>query len=451
MPASPSPQHLPDRQALQACARRDVLWLAALALILRLAYLWLGTREQSLSDMSMWANDTGNYLSAASFWLSGDPAGAQALLLAGPGYSLVLAVFQTLFAGAVLWPALLLNLLFGCAAPVVVYLLAVELTGRRAEALGAGLIAAASVTSLSVSTSILSDQPFFTLHALSLLWFVLGWKNNCTRWFVLAGMTAGVATWIRVMGQVWPVVFLFIATLVALLESSPSNWMRWRRSLWTPGILLVLILGWSSYNYSRHGLFTLTSNGARSAWLYLGARALSMNTPGLDVETARDQISAELERVAGPEHSEVAMYRYSAERITELGREHPGWLVRAFAHNVKENLQESNYDLYRQLPQCKSALDVFTRQARDHLNEGAFFGALIGIFLLMKERNHLAWITLGATLAVFTLITGFSFWQGSRLHYPAEMAWSILLSYFLIATAQWIRRRFFLRHKTVPA
>lgn len=420
---------------------RDVGGLALLALILRLLFLWLGTRAQTLTEMSMWANDTRNYLSAASFWLSGDSAGAQALLLAGPGYSLVLALIQMLFAGSVLWPALLLNLLFGCAAPVVVYYLAIELAGRRAVALGAGLITAASVTSLSVSTSILSDQPFFTLHALSLLWFVLGWKNNRTRWFVLAGITAGVATWIRVMGQAWPVVFLFIATLSTVLDSSPSSWVRWRRSLWTPAILLAFILAWSSYNYSRHGLFTLTSNGARSAWLYLGARALAMNTPGLDPETARDQISAELEQVAGPEQSEVAMYRYSAERITELGREHPGWLVRAFAHNVKENLQESNYDLYRQLPQCRTALDVFTRQARDHLNEWAFLGALLGTVLLMKARNHLAWITLGATLSVFTLITGFSFWQGSRLHYPAEMAWSILLSYFAVSTVEWVRKR----------
>ena len=135
------------RPAPARWVRSDLWWLAGLALLLRLTFLWLGTREQSLADMSMWANDTRNYLSAASFWLSGDPAGAQAMLLAGPGYALLLAVFQILFAGAVLWPALVLNLLFGCAAPVVLYVLASELTGRRTVALGAGLISAVSVTS----------------------------------------------------------------------------------------------------------------------------------------------------------------------------------------------------------------------------------------------------------------------------------------------------------------
>jgi hypothetical protein len=236
-------------------------------------------------------------------------------------------------------------------------------------------------------------------------------------------------------------VFVFIATVLILMEPTPRSWTRWRRSLWTPAILLVFVLTWSAYNYAHHGLFTLTSNGARSAWLYLGARALAMNTPGLDTETARDQIAADLETQAGPSQSEADMYRYSASRITELTRQHPGWVVRAFIHNVKENLQESNYDLYRQLPQCKTALDLFTRQARDHLNEWSFVGALLGLALLIKQKNHLAWVTLGCTLAIFTFVTGFSFWQGSRLHYPAEMAWSILLSFFLTSAAQWLRGR----------
>ena len=46
----------------------------------------------------------------------------------------------------------------------------------------------------------------------------------------------------------------------------------------------------------------------------------------------------------------------------------------------------------------------------------------------------LAWIVLGATFAAFTLLIGFSFWQGSRLHFPAEMAWSFLLAYLLVVS-----------------
>jgi hypothetical protein len=191
-------------------------------------------------------------------------------------------------------------------------------------------------------------------------------------------------------------------------------------------------VSWSAINYSRYGIFTLTTNSARSAWLYLGARALGMHTPGLDTETARAQIAEELENETGPAHSEVDQYRLSLSRIRELTQSHPWWVCSAFAHNVKENVQESNYDLYRQLPQMKSTLDVFTRQARDWLNDWIFWGSAAGLVLLVRHRRHLAWILTGLTFLVFTVVTGFSFWQGSRLHYPAEMAWSILLSYAIV-------------------
>ncbi|MEE8577705.1 MAG: hypothetical protein V3T31_10655, partial [candidate division Zixibacteria bacterium] len=45
------------------------------------------------------------------------------------------------------------------------------------------------------------------------------------------------------------------------------------------------------------------------------------------------------------------------------------------------------------------------------------------------QRRFSAFVILGATFVSFTLLLGLSFWQGSRLHYPAEMAWAVLLPY----------------------
>lgn len=423
------------------CIQRDIWILAGLALVLRLVYLWLGLNTQPLSEVCLWAHDSRNYVSVAGFWLTGDPAGEQVMLLYGPGYGLILAALQAAFLGSPMWPALCLNILLGCAAPVVVYLTALVLLRKRSVALCAGLFSCISVTSLSVSTSLLSDQPFFTLHSLAVLMFVLGWKQGQARWFVAAGLAAGVATWIRVMGQVWPLVFVFVALLLARVEGGQGKWRRFGRTLWTPAILLLFILGWSAWNYSRHGIFTLTTNGARSAWLYLGARALAMNTPGLDTETARAQLAEDLQRNADPAHAELDMYRLSVRRFGELLQSHPWWVARAYVHNVVENVQESNYDVYQQLPQYKRELDIFTRQARDWGNDWIFWGSAVGLILLVRARQHLAWVVLGTTFAVFTLVTGFSFWQGSRLHYPAEMAWSILLSFSIITVATWIHTR----------
>lgn len=421
----------------QVCYR-DLWLLAALALVLRLGYLVLGLQTLDIEGVTMWAHDTGIYLSIAQYWISGDPFGEQMLFLGGPGYGALLAFSQLLF-GQTPWPPLVLNLLLGCAAPVIVYLTAMLLVDRRPVALLSGLLVCVSWTGVSVSLSLLTDQPFYTLHALAILMFVLGLKTDETRWYVASGITAGVATYIRTMGQVWPVVFVFTALLFVLTIERRARWRRFARSLWAPAILLALVLVWSSVNYSRYGVFTFTGNGPRAAWQYLGARALAMNTPGLTTEEARDGIAADLDAaVVNSELPQIDIYHICRRKSSQLLSEHPAWVLRAFIHNVWENVRVSNNHLYVQLPQFKPLWDVLTRAARETINPWIFWGSLIGLVLLLVDRQRLAWIVLGPTYAVFTLLMGFSFWQGSRLHLPAEMAWSILLAYVLIRLREWL-------------
>jgi hypothetical protein len=53
--------------------------------------------------------------------------------------------------------------------------------------------------------------------------------------------------------------------------------------------------------------------------------------------------------------------------------------------------------------------------------------SLVGTVLLAIDgRGAAAWI-LGSHYVVFTLFCGSSFWQGSRLHMTAEIAWAILV------------------------
>jgi hypothetical protein len=58
-----------------------------------------------------------------------------------------------------------------------------------------------------------------------------------------------------------------------------------------------------------------------------------------------------------------------------------------------------------------------------------FLGSLIGIAYLYFDKNYLAAVFLGLTLAYFTFLAGFSFWQGSRIYFPSGMASSTLLVY----------------------
>jgi 4-amino-4-deoxy-L-arabinose transferase-like glycosyltransferase len=224
--------------------RRDLWSLAWLALLIRLVFLLLSLQTQDISGVSMWADDSQTYMRVADYWLSGDEFGKQRMLIAGPGYGMVLAGLRLVF-GTNPWPPLLLNLTLGVLAPIVVYMLAMLLIRRRSVALLAGTISCISWTSVSLSVSQLTDQPFFTLHALALLLFVVGLQTDRTRWFVIAGVVAGIATYIRALGQVWPVVFAFITILFALTHPRPGRWRAFVRALWTSVILLLMIAGWS--------------------------------------------------------------------------------------------------------------------------------------------------------------------------------------------------------------
>ena len=425
---------------------RDLWILAGVALVLRLVFLWLGAQTHSVADVSMWAADTRNtFFSIAQYWLNGDLVGEQKLLLGGPGYGLILAGFQLVF-GDSLWPPLLLSLALGCLAPVVIYLLSMALLDRRSVAILAALFVCISETGISMSVSLLTDQPFYTLHALALLMFVVGLKSDRVGWFVSAGIMASVATYIRALGQVWPIVFTLMALAFCVLQPSKLRWRCFRRSLWTPVILLICVLAWSSVNYSKFGVFTFTSNGVRATWLYMATKAVGMNTPDRKPWEFLEEQGVIIDSLERLERGGEVSYRYSRDRLLELARTHPTWLVRSFFHNVKNNLQAPNYVLNRQVPQLKPVWDVYFRQARDHLNEWMFFGSLIALFMLYRDKNHTAWIILGMTFVVFTLMTGFTYNEGSRLQFPAEMAFSILLAYFFVRSREvvsaWLGSRF---------
>jgi hypothetical protein len=141
----------------------------------------------------------------------------------------------------------------------------------------------------------------------------------------------------------------------------------------------------------------------------------------------------------GPDdQEEVAKYINARRLFTQLATDHPGWLVTSYLHIVWENIRASNYPLHRQIPQFERLLQVMTRQARDAFNGWFFYGSLAGLFMLIRDRRRTAWIVLGPTFLAFTALVGFSFWQGSRLHYPAEMAWAILLAYALVRFIDWL-------------
>ena len=136
----------------------------------------------------------------------------------GPGYGLLLAAVETL-TGSDLVAPVILNLLLGSLAPVLVYLLARELFENRAIAPIAGTIGTLSLTSIALSSQILSDQPFFTIHAGALLAFVKGIKSTRIHWFLAAGTLGAWGACVKSVGEPW--IYLFVA-IILLMPRPPA-------------------------------------------------------------------------------------------------------------------------------------------------------------------------------------------------------------------------------------
>ncbi len=401
-----------------------VLFLVALSL--RLGYLLLAVRHLTMERFWHYANDTNLYMMVAEHLQSSQLMGDYGLLRIGPGYALILATIQTVFGQDPVFP-ILFSLLMGCLAPVFVYLLAWYVTQNRAVAFISGFFSAVSLTSVALSCHILTDQPFFTFHVAALTCFALGFRTAKVRWFVAAGLVAGFAAYIRPVGQLWPWLFFLIPLILPLQDRFSSRKEMLKRALLTAVVMLVMVWGWSARNYVLYDQFTFGNNGMLTVRSCLIAQVTAEHTDGMDVVKYRE-IWEEEDGDRDPERFAGAAGRAKV-RVLEAFREYPGPMVRAYFRNVETNFKAANYYALRQVPQLSDFMLWLNTAVHKWLGYLVLIASLAGLVLMWRIKLHLAAVTLGVTYFYFTLILGASFWQGSRLHYPAEMAWAILVTY----------------------
>lgn len=404
---------------------RHLLLVWAMALTLRVIYLILTVLHLGAEQLATYAADSEVYLTVARHILSYDPMGDYAILRVGPGYGLIIAGIQTAFGANPLW-VIAFNVVMGSLAPVLVYFLAFRLTRIRIVALLAGLISAVSMTSVALSCNILTDQPFFTVHVAGMVCLAKGFTNGRIKWFIASGLLAGAAVFIRSAAMYWPFLLLLIPLVIPVPKRFPSRWAIFSRVTIAAGIILVLIAGWSYRNDLKHGLFTFGTNGMLTIRSCLGAKAIVENTDENDLIKLRESWEGE----DGDRTDEyVKAYGRAKDRFEKIFSEHPGWVTKAYLETVWSNVRAGNHFPLGQIPALKTFWEILIKIHERWLGIVVFFASLAGIICLFIDRRYFAAMLLGLTFAYFTLLSGFSFWQGSRIYFPAEMAWSILIVY----------------------
>lgn len=399
----------------------SVIW--AVALVLRVAYFLVGASYLGLHNFEHFAPDTQVYLDVAQHILSWHPTGDYAILRVGPGYGAMIAAVQYIFGPNLVWP-IISNILLGSLAPVLIYLLAWLVIPRRIVAVISGLLVAVSTTAVSLSTNILTDQPFFTLQLAALVCFAAGFKNGRMRWFIASGLLAGAAVFVRSMSQLYPLIFLIIPLIIPFPNRS-ERLKRLGGAAVAAGIMLLLILAWSYRNHVKHDIFTFGTNGALTVRSCLGAKTIVDHTDEDDIIALRERWEA----VDGDRTDEYALaYSRAIDRFLDILREHPGWVLESYAEIVWGNIRAGNYFPAQQLP-FPSLWQAMRRIQEGWLGAIVYLFALVGFAFLILDKYYFAAALLGGTLFYFTLLSGFSFWQGSRIYFPAEMVWPILAVY----------------------
>lgn len=397
--------------------------LFLVAATLRIIYLLIAANHLGMSKFWNICPDTGTYWIVANEFLGGDPMGQYALFRVGPGYGAILAVIRTLFGSDPL-PSLLFSVVMGALAPVAIYLLAWSIFRNRFLAVVAGGISAFSLTSISLSCHILTDQPYFTLQCFSLYLLVEAIRRRQTSWFVWAGLLTGVAALVRPSGQLWPVLFLVIPALLPLPSAYTSRRQLIGRALLAGAAAIVLTTAWSARNYAVNDVFTFGSNGILTLRNVMVAQVMTDGEPK-QIYELRDQFALE-DGDYGPDFR--VAYDRASDRVKKAFAADPGKFVHWYLVNLWQNIIAPNFLAHNELAPLGPLNDILLE--RTYLI--SIFLALLSVSaigLLAIERRFSAFLVIGLTYGYFTVLMGLTSWQGSRLHYPAEMAWVILLPY----------------------
>lgn len=404
-------------------SKLDLIGLAILALAGRVAYLYLASSHLGFQAFATFAPDSQFYHYVADYFLQGHLRGPSVMLMVGPGYPAVLAGLRLCFGSDLLYP-ILFNVLLGTLAPLVIYGLAARLTDNRLIALAAGLTSALSLTAVCMSCHILTDQPLYTFYAAALYCFVRGYQQRSRSWFVAAGALAAAAAFLRASGQMAVPVFALLALVLPARPLYSSRWQLLSRAGLAALVAGSAVLAWSFRNFVKEDQFVFTTLGMLTVRHCLVAQAKAEDDVELiqkyRIEWGIEDGESDLERYRGA-------YDRARQRVREAWRDMPGRMVHYYLFNVDTNLRAPNEYVGIQVPLLIPLVQRVNDAVWRYWGYWLVTLSLVGTVLLAIDgRGAAAWI-LGSHYVVFTLFCGSSFWQGSRLHMTAEIAWAILV------------------------
>jgi len=363
--------------------------------------------------------------------MRGDPAyrsGEGALLLSGPGYGLFIAAIYRLF-GDSPWPVLLVQTVLSSLSCVLIGLLGGSLFQSVGVAAASGIVAACSLTSLTLSAMYATETLFLALFVAALLCGLRGLRADGWRWLSAYAVLVSLAAMVKPVLQVWCALSIVLALALLVSRRVPRRGPLGKLLLVSLLPLFVLV-GWATRNGVRHGVFTVAATASHSLQYYWAAFAVADADPNRDVlAVQRDWSEDYARRYAEKPLSFAEPHREDLAVFSQTCRAHSWGMVRAFARNALLNCIAPS-DLHpEQTPHLRPVwrvLDPFLRRIWGPLLPLA---ALVsGVWMFAVGRRWEA-VMLLAICAYFVILSGVTCWAGSRYFHPAQPGWCVLLAW----------------------
>ncbi|MCG3137069.1 MAG: hypothetical protein HJJLKODD_00911 [Phycisphaerae bacterium] len=436
--------------------RRGFWWVVGSALVLRLIWLVLLYSAHTDQQIGALADDSIRYRATAHYLLDwpitdlfhastgGETyrTGEGSFVWNGPGYGAVIAAGYLLF-GPVHYPILLLQIVAGAFGCGLVYLITARLLQSTRTAFIAGLLSAVSLTSIAVNNALLTDSLYYTLHLAGLWTFLRALQNNRWTTFILAGLLAALAIYIRPMGQAWPIMLLLFALLVPRRFLAAGRGPILIKTVIACSLAALAVGAVVWRNYTVHGVPFYTTGGPMAGRYYWVARMQAT----LDPHWNRKEVQLLMEQWNldhyGPQGAALAQYyRDDVASIKNALREHPLPMLKAFIKSAYENAIAGD-ELHRnQLPQFTAFWKTLHPLLDERIGQLLLSIALAGVgWLIIRPATRTAGWLLLLNSGYFIGLSGLEYWQGSRICMPAQLGWIIPLAAGLAFISQWLITR----------
>jgi len=354
------------------------------------------------------------------------------LFQGGPGYPFIVGIFR-LISSTNFIPIIILQIILSSLTCLYIFKIAELLLESKLLALISGMLVAVSVTSIALANGILSETIFFFLFVISMFLYFKGIIKRQSMFLIYSGIIGGIAVLVRSTTIFFPAIIIYIALLIPIGCTSYNRKEIIKFSAIAALIMISIPMLWSARNYSKYDTFIISGTGAGAAQNYLAGMVnfTAEDRPKWQYKSVRDSMIFAVTPDANTANFKK-YYTDAKQYVTSTFKKYPTLFIKQYFEVIAENITIVSGLHFQQLPRYSKHFNKWELALyKGNKSQVIFIFSLLGFLIIARKNLRTASILL-IIMFYFALTSGVTFWQGSRIFYPAIISQSIFVSAVLL-------------------